>query len=354
MAEHKLTPKENYLRLYKKELPEWIPSWGMGMPMPNAPLISAGPRGRINKHQGYTFGSPGPPPEEWTNEWGVTYVANAEASWGGLPKPGNFILDDITKWDKVIKKPELIAPIDEIDWESIAKDTKKDIDLSTTGVLTGIGTGPFQFIVSFMGFSEALMALIEEPEACEEFFAWADEYFLPITEKAVEYWNPDMVYMADDSAAKYAPFVSPETYRKLLKPVYARHAKYATDRGLPVAFHNCGKAEAYCEDMFDFGVRYWDPAQTENDLLAVKEKFGGELVICGGFDFVPPPEGVDAITEEFTREYVRATFDKLAPGGSWAWMGMFMGPADDTKAPIINGWIQDEVATYGDHYYDKH
>jgi hypothetical protein len=78
-----------------------------------------------------------------------------------------------------------------------------------------------------------------------------------------------------------------------------------------------------------------------------------DIVICGGFDFVPPADGSE-ITEEFTREYVRSTIDKLAPGGRYAWMGMYMGPAGDEVAPKINEWIRDEVYTYGDKYYEKH
>ena len=49
--------------------------------------------------------------------WGVTYVANKEAGYAGLPEPGNFILDDITKWRDVIKAPDL----SHVDWEQLAK-----------------------------------------------------------------------------------------------------------------------------------------------------------------------------------------------------------------------------------------
>ncbi|MCL1802652.1 MAG: hypothetical protein FWG30_03270 [Eubacteriaceae bacterium] len=350
-----LTPKENYLGLYKGQLPEWIPSWGMGMPMDRAPVL--GMFVNVSKNGGFPR-SPDPDtpfrmPEEWTNDWGVTMVSNPEANYGGLPKPGHFILDDIRNWDKVIKKPEMIMPtIDEIDWEAMAKEQTAHIDRSTTGVMVTIGNGVFQFIVGFMGFEEALIALVEEPEVCKEFFAWADDYYVPIAKKAVEYYKPDMCYMADDSAAKYAPFVSPKTYREVLKPSYARAAAFATERDIPIAFHNCGKAEAYLADMHDFGVKYWDPCQTENDLLNCKAMFD-DIVICGGFDFVPPADGSE-ITEEFTREYVRSTIDKLAPGGRYAWMGMYMGPAGDEVAPKINEWIRDEVYTYGDKYYEKH
>ena len=39
--------------------------------------------------------------------WGVHYVANRESGFAFIPEPGNFILDDITKWRDVIKAPDL-------------------------------------------------------------------------------------------------------------------------------------------------------------------------------------------------------------------------------------------------------
>jgi hypothetical protein len=191
----------------------------------------------------------------------------------------------------------------------------------------------------------------EEPEACEEFFAWANDYFEPIAKKTIEYFKPDIACIGDDSASKYAPFVSPDTYRRLLKPSYHNAAKYAVERGIPVQFHNCGKAEAYLPDMIDFGVRYWDPAQTENDLVAAKENYK-DLVVVGGFDIVPPAD--HEFTEEEVRQSVRDTIDKYAVGGRYSWMGMYLGPFGDKTAEIINSWIRSEVETYGMNYYDKH
>lgn len=53
---------------------------------------------------------------------------------------------------------------------------------------------------------------------------------------------------------------------------------------------------------------------------------------------------LEDVTEEQTREAVRATFDKLAPNGSWIFSGMvytldFMDPT----VQKINGWIMDEA-----------
>jgi hypothetical protein len=119
-----------------------------------------------------------------------------------------------------------------------------------------------------------------------------------------------------------------------------------------IVFHNCGRCEDFIPDMLDFGVRYWNPAQTSNDLLGIKEKYKGKLTICGGWDFIPPLDR--EITEEEVRMKVRETIDKYAPGGGYVFQGGIMGSAD---TPELNqtraGWIADEVYNYGSAFYKK-
>ncbi|GHV15834.1 hypothetical protein FACS189493_0380 [Spirochaetia bacterium] len=345
-----LSPKENYLRVGYGKDPEWIPNWTMGMPGPGAcatmvmPSILGGPMGPGP-------GAPGEKPRtEWVDPWGVTYVANEETGFAGLPKPGHFILEDVTQWDKVVKAPKLPDNFYTSDWEAMAKKDMEKIDRSQTGVLTMGGFMPFQQLVAFMGFTEGLCALIEEPEAVKELLNYITDYYIPINDKIVEFYKPDIVYLLDDTASKYDPFFSLKVYQDIFVPIYKRLTKSAVDRGIPLQFHNCGRCEDFVPDMIDFGVRFWDPAQTKNDLLGIKEKYKGKIAICGGFDFVPPGDG--DITEELVRSKVRETIDKYAPGGGYAFCGGILGRAGaQEQTTKINGWVQDEVAKYGANYY---
>jgi hypothetical protein len=353
-----ITPKENYLMIARGEIPEYIPNYTMGGIIgtvdEETPLLMAGPMG-LNEGGGMGFGAPmdGPPPTEWVDEWGVPYVSNPETGFAGLPKPGAFILEDVTKWDKAIKAPKLRMPLNEFDWEAMAKEGTKHINRDLTGVCSFAGGGVFQQLMGFMGFSEGLCALIEEPEACEELFSYILDYYEPIVEKTLDYYKPDVLMMGDDSASKYDTFMSMDVYRRLFKPAYQRVARHAKDRGIPIEFHNCGRCEAQIGDLIDIGVKYWDPAQTSNDLLAVKEKYKGQITIVGGFDFVPPPVEIP-VTEEMVKSYVRETFDKFAPGGMYAFCGGVLGRSDNMEeANKINAWITDEVKSYGHSFYKK-
>jgi hypothetical protein len=346
-----LTPKENYRRIGYGEMPEWVPSWNMGMPGPGAIANMVMPSIMMGAGGPGPGGAPGAaPPREWVDQWGVPYIANEETGFAGLPKPGAFILKDITEWEKVVKAPKYPDEFFTADWEAMAQKDMANIDRSQTAVLAMGGFMPFQQVVAFMGFTEGLCALVEEPDAVKDMLNYITDYYVPICERIVEYYKPDIVYLLDDTASKDYPFFSLEVYRDIFKPIYKRLTKTAFERGIPIQFHNCGCCEEFVPDMIDFGVHYWDPAQTKNDLVGIKAKYGKQLGICGGFDFVPPADR--AATEEEVREYVRGIIDKYAPGGAYAFCGGVLGRASKMEETMqLNGWVQDEVSKYGATFY---
>ena len=129
-------------------------------------------------------------------------------------------------------------------------------------------------------------------------------------------------------------------------------AMAAIDAGIPVLYHNCGRCEDLLPPMVRLGVKIWDPAQVENDLTEVKNRFGRQLIINGGFEF--KPRDIEAVTEEEAREVVRDHFERLAPNGGWIFGGMvqsldFMNP----KVQQINAWIKDEAEKLSVEFY-KH
>ena len=283
--------------------------------------------------------------------WGVPYVANKEAGYAGLPEPGNFILDDITKWRDVIRAPEL----DGIDWEAMAKKDMealraRGVDTKDTALVYCSNGGYFQTLMAFMGFVEGLCAIQEEPEEVYALFDYLCSFYEAVTEKCIEYYKPDIVQITDDVAAWAMPFVSPEQYRSLIKPFQVRDARFGNERGLPIAMHCCGRCEDLVEDWVGFGVRYWDPPQTSNDLEAIQKRFGNQIILEGGFDAIGELMS-DSCTEEQFKQAVVDAIDRYSKNALFIFNHWLFGDPDNEAFNKRNRWMTEVVEDYGLHIY---
>lgn len=337
-----MTEKENFMTVVRGDVPEWVPMYSFGQSPPGKipPTAHVGPSFIL----AHLFAE-GPAKDIW----GVNHVPVVEANGAKIPEPNNFIIKDIRKWRDVIKAPDISG----FDWETMAK---KDIealgiDRKNTAVIYGLG-GYFQQLMSFMGFSEGLCAMYEEPDEVKALMEYLCDFYMEVGEKTIHYYNPDMVSIIDDTATWQNPFISPEMYRDLIKPYHARQASLGTDLGLAVDMHDCGRCEDFIDDWLDFGVVTWNPAQTSNDLAGIKKKYGNRLVIVGGWDSRGELARPDA-TEEMIREAIYKTMDTYAPGGGYAFCGGFLGPLGDELTKKKNQWVADAAESYGRIFYKK-
>jgi hypothetical protein len=339
----KLTPKENYLRLLHGEIPEWIPSYSYYGPFAGVPEMppNAGFMGPsfMNGDRGMGGGK---------DVFGVEWVPTKETGGMALPKPGAYILDDIRKWRDIIKVPSLSG----INWEEVIK---KDLEAmpvnrqeSTRNMMTHLGF--FQTLCSFMGFNEGMMAMYEEPEEVKALFEYLSDFYLKLEENMIDILKPDVLQLADDTAAEKFPFISREMYHDFLIPLYDKAARFGRERNIPVGMHNCGHAEVYFDDLVKIGIVAWDPVQLSNDIKNVQAKFGRHLVILGGWEGRGRLLDPD-VTDEEIRQSVRTALDSYGQNGGFIFAGSFMGPAGDPVTDHKNEVIQTEAYIYGHTFY---
>jgi len=272
-----------------------------------------------------------------------------EPNSGPIPKPGVFLLEDIRKWRDVIKKPKIL---DEIDWEMAAKKDLADRDPSLLKFgMASVSNGYFMILTYFMGFNNALIAIMEEPEEVKALLNFILEINLDVSKKMIQYYKPDVVHLGDDIAHERAPFVSEATFMDIFEPMWRKNIAPFKEVGILAEHHNCGAFEAFVPHIVNMGFNAWNPAQpTYNNLPNIKAKFSGKLSICGGFEsngFVSWPE----TTEEQVRAYVREVMDTLAPNGGYAFGGMVLGAMDNPEIQKRNGWINDEYEKNKYKYY---
>ncbi|SHI12901.1 Uroporphyrinogen decarboxylase (URO-D) [Sporobacter termitidis DSM 10068] len=336
-----ITEKENFMMFIHGEQPLWVPRYGMAADKYSKypPAVLPVTASFLNARR---------TPEGGFDTWGVPHIATAETGGAALPVPNNFLITDITKWRDIVRAPDMSR----IDWASMAKKDLADIDRENTAVVGTLHVGYFQQLMAFMGFSEGLCAMFEEPDEVKALFQYMADFFVEVTKKMIEYYKPDLIELTDDTAAAKNPFISIDMYRELIKPYHYQQTKPAVDAGIPVIYHNCGRCEDFIPDWFDLSIVAWNPAQIMNDLDGIKKRYGNKLGLIGCWDS-SGPAGWDSASEELIKGEVRKTIDRFAPGGGFCFWGSAYGPATDPRTDNRKRWLTEEYEAYGRTFYNK-
>lgn len=130
----------------------------------------------------------------------------------------------------------------------------------------------------------------------------------------------DVVQMADDVAGQNGMLISPNSYRKQLKPLHKEMFDYIHSKSdAKIFFHSCGSVRSVIPDLIEIGVDILNPVQVnaaKMDSAELKREFGKDICFWGG--------GVDtqmAFDENHTPAEVRADVRKrledFMPGGGF-------------------------------------
>jgi uroporphyrinogen-III decarboxylase len=285
------------------------------------------------------------PPGGGYDGFGCEWLASESALGQGVPAAGSIALKNVCDWKKLVKFPNL----DEYDWEEQAKAQLKSFDPAKQIIEYGMWNGPFLRLTHLMGFENALCAMYEEPEACSELLNAIVDYKISLAERVVRYFKPDSICTYDDVATERSTFMSPEQYRKLIKPVHKRFNDAIRAMGVIPSTHICGKCEEIIPDIVEEGSAAWEICQPENDLARLQASLGDRLAFIGGYDMKGPFAYRD-VSEAELRASVRETIDKYAPGGNFAMMGMILY-SDRSKFLSTMSIMSDETLAYGTNYY---
>ena len=127
----------------------------------------------------------------------------------------------------------------------------------------------------------------------------------------------DVFFTGDDLGTQNGPLLSPEMYKKIVKPFQKKvfdFIKSKTDAKL--IFHSCGSIFEVIPDLIEIGVDGINPVQTtayKMDAVSLKKEFGEDLSFWGGIDTQRIlPFGTD---EELKKEIENKINDLGSNGG---------------------------------------
>nr|MBC7244523.1 uroporphyrinogen decarboxylase [Chloroflexota bacterium] len=140
----------------------------------------------------------------------------------------------------------------------------------------------------------------------------------------------DIVETQDDYGTQQNSFMSPELFRKMIKPARQRLHELIRSKApqARIYLHSCGSIRNLIPDLIELGVDILNPVQplaAGMDPAELKANFGEKLVFHGAIDM---QQAMPGSLEDVSRE-VRTRIRQLAPGG-----GYILAPANLVQSDV--------------------
>jgi hypothetical protein len=168
----------------------------------------------------------------------------------------------------------------------------------------------YERLWTIRGMEPLLLDMMIEREKVQRLTDAVCEYHLKIIQGYADA-GADAFYTSDDLGTQTGLFFSPQVFRELLKPRYARLVEAAHARGMQFWLHACGNVTEIVDDLIEIGLDVLHPIQPfAMDPKATAERYGGRISFMPGLDvqqLLPwgTPEEVAAGTREFVETFAR-------------------------------------------------
>lgn len=304
-----LTPRENFIRFLKGEPCAHIPTDGDQKDFLPAFLVENVARGRVVQQTPFDERCYGG--RDWFGvEWRFDPAVNGSMEVAPL-------LDELEGWEEKVTFPDL----DTLDWEGCARENAEFLQTDRL-LTTTIYSGFFERLISFVGFENAAMALIDEDEQddVKKLFDRLADFYIDVIRRLHRHFNVEYVKLHDDWGTQRGPMFSTAVHQEMIVPYIRRVVTAAHQEGVFFEMHSCGKIEPLIPGMIETGADTWC-GQDLNDKNALIEAYGDR------FRFGVELRSFETISDEAVREMTRDFKRKYAGKLVWVMAGKGLPPA---------------------------
>ncbi|MHC4716016.1 MAG: uroporphyrinogen decarboxylase family protein [Planctomycetota bacterium] len=133
----------------------------------------------------------------------------------------------------------------------------------------------------------------------------------------------------DDVASQRSLFISPEMWRRYLKPRMAKFCRLARRFGAKLLYHCCGSVRPIMDDLVEIGVDILNPVQplaAGMDPFELKRVYGDRITFNGGIDI---QRLLPNATVAEVRAHTRRMIDTVGRSG-----GYILGPSHAIQSDV--------------------
>jgi hypothetical protein len=209
----------------------------------------------------------------------------------------NWPVKDWDSWNALKKRLEPDNPERwPADWDSYVKRLNEQDD----PVVLQVG-GFYGHPRDWVGSENILYMFHDNPDLIEDMMEQLLYLETEIVKRVVKDIRVDEAYYYEDMAYKAGPFISPEMIKKFLVPRYKKLNDLLRSHGVEVITVDCdGNIDKLVPLWLEAGINsVWPLEQAAgNDVVAMRKKYGKELILSGAIDKRSLAKGKDAIKAE--------------------------------------------------------
>lgn len=250
------------------------------------------------------------------------------------------VVEDICQWRDIVTFPDIEA----VDWESIVKKDLAQVDREHKLVRLFCEMGPFERTNTLLGFENAFIAMMEEPEEYKALLDACADYKIRVLNKLLPLYQPDEIFFHDDLGTANGPMISLSTYRELVKPAHKRIAQTIHSHGVLYTHHSCGHMEAFLDELIDNGIDGINPLQAMNNWKAIVQKYSDKIYFNVGCEI---HANLTTTSEQQLRQDVHDIIDTF---GGRVLADVFISNMDCQNNGEI---LKDELRKYGSSVFQK-
>jgi len=182
------------------------------------------------------------------------------------------------------------------DWETYVK----KINSKEAPTMLYVG-GFFGFLREWMGLERLLYMFYDDPNLVEDMMDQVCYLSTEIVKRVVKDLRVDHAMFWEDMAFKSGPLISPDMVRKFMLPRYKKVTELLRGSGVDVIFVDSdGNLDELTPLWLECGINGSWPLECAagNDAVALRKKYGKELILGGNIDKRELLKGKDAIRRE--------------------------------------------------------
>jgi hypothetical protein len=236
---------------------------------------------------------------EISDEYDYTYIRSAKdfvtRKWHRFPVQSREDWEERIKWRYDPHHPERFPP--DFD-ERCAALRDRDYPLTVSV------NGPFWQLREWVGMENLCMLMVDDPDFVIEMVGAWTEFVSATLAQITARVELDNVHLSEDMAYKAHSMISPRMVRHFLMPAYERWVAEIMDSGCPIVdMDSDGNVEVLIPLWIESGINVCDPIEVAagNDIVAYRERFGGQMAYQGGIDKRAIAAGGQVMREEVLR-----------------------------------------------------